>query len=253
MKFSAIKLLGAGLVLTTMIAMAEGPSSEGITFTATADNVAAKNSIKIDLLRWSTDDELKQMMDAWNKTGSIFKKAVAEAAREAARKAAVRRRIDKGTPGTARKELADPAAGAAATSAALKRAQQEEMENITSESLLTQAMKETPALGYVWSSGEVSGYMIRYAVNLPDPNGGERIILVTDKRLGRWNNFWKPATGDPSNYDFSVLEIHLNANGEGEGKASLTSKVHLDSSAKILTLDDYNDSPVILRGLKKVS
>jgi len=255
MKFSAVKLLGMGILAAGITAMAEGPSSEEITFTATADNVAAKNSIKIDVLRWSTDSELTQMMDAWNKTGAIAKKVIAEAARTATQAAAAQRRIDKGTTGTARREQVDDAsraANSAAAAAAQKKAQQEAELKITPEILLTAAMKETPAVGYVWSSGEIAGYMIRYAVKLPDPNGGERVILVTDKRLGRWNNFWKPAVGAPSDYQFSVIELHLNVKGEGEGKASLTSKVHLDNSGKILVLDDYNGSPVILRGVKKL-
>ena len=255
MKFHAMKLLGAGILIACITAMAEGPSSEEITFTATADNVAAKNSIKIDVLRWSTDAELTQMMDAWNKTGAIAKKVLAEATRAAVQAAAVQRRNDRGTTGTARREQVDDATrakNAAAAAAAQKKAQQEAEQKITPENLLVAAMSETPAVGYVWSSGEIAGYMIRYAVKLPDPNGGERVILVTDKRLGRWNNFWKPAAGDPSDYDFSVIELHLNAKGEGEGKTSLTGKVHLDNSGKILVLDNYSSSPVILRGVKRL-
>jgi hypothetical protein len=255
MKLNAIRMLGVGTLVAVITAMAEGPSSEGISFTATADNVAATKSIKIDVLRWSTDAELTQMMDAWNKTGAIAKKFIAEAARTATQAAAAQRRVDRGMTGTARREQVDDATrakNAAAAAAAQKKAQQEAEQKITPEDLLIAAMKETPAVGYLWSSGEIAGYMIRYAVKLPDPSGGERIILVTDKRLGRWNNFWKPAAGDPSNYEFSVIELHLNARGDGEGKASLTGKVHLEKTEKILVLDDYNGSPVILRGVKKL-
>lgn len=255
MKLNAIRMLGVGTLVAVITAMAEGPSSEGISFTATADNVAATKSIKIDVLRWSTDAELTQMMDAWNKTGAIAKKVITEAARTATQAAAAQRRVDRGTTGTARREQVDDATrakNAAAAAAAQKKAQQEAEQKITPEDLLIAAMKETPPVGYVWSAGEIAGYMIRYAVKLPDSSGGERIILVTDKRLGRWNNFWKPAAGDPSNYEFSVIELRLNARGDGEGKASLTGKVHLEKTEKILVLDDYNGSPVILRGVKKL-
>ncbi len=255
MKFSEVKLLCAGIFVAVVTAMAESPASENITFTAMADNVAAKNSIKIDVLRWSTDAELTQMMEAWNKTGPIAKKVLAEATRAAVQAAATQRRNDRGTTGTARRDQVDDATrakNAAAAAALQKKAQQEAEQKITPENLLVAAMDETPAVGYVWSSGETAGYMIRYAVKLPDPNGGERIILVTDKRLGRWNTSWKPAVGDPSDYAFSVIELHLNGKGEGEGKASLTGKVHLDSQGKILVLDDYSGSPVILRGVKKL-
>jgi len=36
--------------------------------------------------------------------------------------------------------------------------------------------------GYSWSS-EVAGYSVRYAVRLAAQDGGERIILITDRRL----------------------------------------------------------------------
>jgi hypothetical protein len=65
---------------------------------------------------------------------------------------------------------------------------------------------------------------------------------------------WKPTGSDaPTNYEFSVIELHLNAKGEGEGKASLTGKVTMDSSAKTLGLENYSALPVVLRSVKRRS
>jgi hypothetical protein len=101
----------------------------------------------------------------------------------------------------------------------------------------------------LWSS-EVAGYSLRYALKLPGQDGGDRIILVTERRLGAWNDLWKPTTAPPD-YAFSVIELHLNAKGEGEGKSSLTGKLTVDSAAKTLALDNYAAAPVILKNVKR--
>jgi hypothetical protein len=103
----------------------------------------------------------------------------------------------------------------------------------------------------LWSS-EVAGYSLRYAVRLPEQDGKERIILITDRRLGAWNDLWKPAGSSPvSDYEFSVVELRLNAGGQGEGRSSLTGKVAVDSAAKSFTLENYAGLPVLLAGLKE--
>ena len=88
----------------------------------------------------------------------------------------------------------------------------------------------------------------------PPQDGGQRIILITDRRLGAWNDRWKLATPEPlrrdrqaANYDFSVIELRLNAKDEGEGKASLAGKLAVDGAAKTMVLDNYDSLPVILK------
>src|ERR1700719_2127492 len=50
------------------LASAQTPASgPALSLTATTDNVtAAHDSIRIDVLRWSTDAERDQLLDAWN-------------------------------------------------------------------------------------------------------------------------------------------------------------------------------------------
>ena len=112
-------------------------------------------------------------------------------------------------------------------------------------------MQEAPTVGYLWSSAEVAGYAIRYAAKLNGANGPERILLVTNRRLGALNELWKPAgQAQPNMYTFSVIELHVNAKGEGEGKASLTGKVAPDDAAKMVALESYDALPVVLRNVK---
>ena len=116
---------------------------------------------------------------------------------------------------------------------------------------MTAALGRVPTVGYLWSS-ETAGYSLHYAGRITQPDGSERIILITDRRLGAWNNLWKPAGGAAStDYEFSVIEVHLNSKGEGEGKASLASKVTADNAAKAIVLENYSALPVVLKGVKK--
>jgi hypothetical protein len=108
-----------------------------------------------------------------------------------------------------------------------------------------------PTVGYLWSS-EVAGYSLRYAAKLSAQDGGERILLITDRRLGANNDLWKPAAGSPAtNYDFSVIELRLPAKGIGEGKTSLTGKLAVDGAAKVFALDNYAAAPVIFKTVTK--
>ena len=118
---------------------------------------------------------------------------------------------------------------------------------------MTAALQKLSTVGILWTS-ESTGYSIHYAYRIPQPDGGERIILATDRRLGAWNNLWKPTgTAKTTDYEFSLIELRLNAKGEGEGKTSLTGKVTIDSGGKTIALDGYATLPVVLKGVKRQS
>src|SRR5205809_4509803 len=84
-------------------------------------------------------------------------------------------------------------------------------------------LSKQPTLGYVWTS-ESAGYSVRYAYQTVAPDGGERVVVATDKPLGSWNpQIWKAtATATANAYEFTVIELRLNrSRGTGEGKSSL--------------------------------
>jgi hypothetical protein len=109
-------------------------------------------------------------------------------------------------------------------------------------------LAKAEGVGRVWTS-QAAGYSVRYAVRLPQQDGGERVILITDRRLSP--DFWKPTSGTPTNYEFSLIEARLNPKGAGEAKASLTGKVTFDTSAGIFALEDYAALPVILKNVQR--
>jgi len=121
----------------------------------------------------------------------------------------------------------------------------------TPESSLAAAIQRAPTAGILWTSENV-GYSIKYAYRLPQPDGGERIILATDRRVGKWSNLWMPAAAvTPSDYTFSIIELRINSKGEGEGRGVVTGKVAIDTAAKTIALDSYATLPVILKAVKR--
>jgi len=107
---------------------------------------------------------------------------------------------------------------------------------------------QAPTVGYIWTS-DVTGYSIKYAYRVPSPNG-QRIVLLTDRRLGQYSPAWKPSgTAAVPDYDFSLIELRLEAKG-GQGKTSLTNKVTVDTEANTLALDDFAAAPALLQNIK---
>jgi len=109
-------------------------------------------------------------------------------------------------------------------------------------------------VGMLWTP-ESAGYSIRYAYRLAEPDGSERIILAMDRRLSPWNDLWKPApaTTASTDYEFSVIELRLNSQGLGEGKASLVTPISVDEGTKSIALENYASLPAVFKGVKRQS
>jgi hypothetical protein len=196
----AIVLVLIGMVAASSLIFAQSQGTQSKTsttpsrgpiasFSGVAANVgAAGDTVRIDLLRWSTDAEREQFLSAMGK---------------------------------GEKELAG-------------------------------MLEKAPTLGYLWTS-ESAGYSLRYAHRLAMPDGGERLIFVTDRRLGSWNpRLWSPAgSATTTDYPFTLVELRLNRKGEGEGKTSLTAKITVDAQAKTLALENYATAMTLFKSVKR--
>jgi len=215
-------VLGA-LSLAAALLLAETPSANPnalMQLTAITANVSAPDSVRIEILRWSTDDERERLMAAWDLKSSAATPG-----------------LDKG----AGKQGRGAGKGRGPTS--------ESSNNTTPEASLARALNETTTVGYLWSS-EVAGYALRYAGKVDAPDGSRRIILIT-RRLGAVNQRWNPTfQGTSNSYEFSVIELRLNAKGEGEGRASLVGKVAPDVAAQIVTLENYDALPAVFHTVR---
>jgi hypothetical protein len=119
---------------------------------------------------------------------------------------------------------------------------------------LTTAIKAAPTVGFIWSDGP-TGYSIKYAWRAaPAPSGvkgspgtPERVVLVTDRRLGANATSWPAASASAADTEFTVVEMRIDGKGVGEAKSSLSSTVVVDAAANTLALDKYAEAPVLLK------
>jgi hypothetical protein len=217
-------VLGASIVAAALL-LAETPSANPngiLQLTATTANVSgAPDPVRIEILRWSTDEERERLMSAWNLKPSGAAPGEGRGA---------------GKQGKGTGKGRGPASPAA--------------NNTTPETSLARALNETTTVGYLWSS-ETAGYALRYAGKVDNPDGSQRIVLITQRRLGAVNQRWNPTfEGAANSYEFSVIELRLNAKGEGEGRASLVGKAVPDASAQIVTLESYTELPAVFHNVR---
>ena len=108
-------------------------------------------------------------------------------------------------------------------------------------------LQDMPRMGYIRTPDSV-GWDLHFARRTPLPEGGERVILVTDRRIGFWEATNQPRSID---YPFTVIERRLNRDGEGEGKMSIATKIIADKEQNTVTLENWDTSPVQLTNVKR--
>jgi len=112
---------------------------------------------------------------------------------------------------------------------------------------LLDTLQDMPRVGFFRTPNSI-GYDLHYARRTPLPDGGERVVLAADRHI----SFWEAANQPRSiEYPFTVIELHLNADGEGEGKLSLATKITADKESKTVVLEDYANQPVLLQSVKR--
>jgi len=113
---------------------------------------------------------------------------------------------------------------------------------------LLDTLQDMPRLGFIRATNGGLGYDLRYALKEKGEDGGERIVLATDRRIGFWEASHQPRSID---YPFTVIEMHLNADGEGEGKLSLATKITASKDKRTVTLENYELQPVLLKSIRR--
>jgi hypothetical protein len=182
--------------------------------------------LAIELLRWSTDAERAPLITAFSAPPPAPPTPPEAAAAGRGGRAGRAGRGGRGGRGAA-----PPASPAARLSAAVKAA---------------------PTVGFIWGDGP-TGYSIRYAWRSASQDGTERLVLVTDRRLGAHAPSWPQASGAATSAnadveaEFTVIEIRIDGKGAGDGKSSLSAGVVVDAEAKTLALEGYAAAPALLK------
>jgi len=107
---------------------------------------------------------------------------------------------------------------------------------------LLQELQKMPRMGYIRTPGSI-GWDIHFAAHVPAKDGGERIVLVTDRHMGFREVANRNRTVD---YPFTIIELNLPKSGDGDGKITVATRIIPDSGGRIVTLENYDIQPVLL-------
>ncbi len=91
------------------------------------------------------------------------------------------------------------------------------------------------------------GYDLHYTWQTSLPEGARRIVIATDRYIGFAEARNQPRTVD---YPFTLFEIRVDKNGEGQGKMAVATKIRFDKEKNQVELENYASEPVRLNNVK---
>jgi len=96
-----------------------------------------------------------------------------------------------------------------------------------------------------------TGWPIRYSRITQLPDGGQRIILATDRPVS-WNEALNTGSvvGD---FDVTALELTLDAEGNGEGRLSVGTEVRWNEAAGKLEVTNFSVQPATLGNVRRTN
>jgi hypothetical protein len=112
---------------------------------------------------------------------------------------------------------------------------------------LLKELQKLPRVGYINTPGSLR-YDLHFARQRSEAEGGRMIFLMTDRYVGAWEARNQPRTID---YPFTLLQLHVDKTGEGEGKASIYTKIH-EAKDGTIELENFANQPVALNEVKMV-
>ena|SRR5688572_25656982 len=88
-----------------------------------------------------------------------------------------------------------------------------------------------------------TGWNLRYAWHEALPNGGEKIMLGVDRYMSFMEIKNQPKSVD---YPFTLVQLHINKDGTGEGKLAALTMIKWDKKKQNLEIENYGTEPVRL-------
>ena len=112
---------------------------------------------------------------------------------------------------------------------------------------LLRSLQRMPVVGFINTPGSLR-YDLRFAWERPSGDGGRTIILATDRYISAWEAANQPRTFD---YPFTLIELQLDKDGKGVGKASIATRITQDEDGTI-ELENFSSEPVMLNDVHPV-
>ncbi len=107
---------------------------------------------------------------------------------------------------------------------------------------LLDALIDMPKAGYIRFPNTLA-WDLRYAYETPLPEGGRRVVLVTDRPISGREAVNQPRTTD---YPYTLIEIRFPKSGVGVGKMSVATKITMSKDNQTMELENYGIEPVRL-------
>lgn len=115
------------------------------------------------------------------------------------------------------------------------------------EALLS-ALRDAPSVGEFRTPNTLP-YDLRFAWQERVDDGGRRIILIADWPMVIWKAAMRPMAVEDA---FTVVEIRLNSDGEGEGKVAIETNITVNRSLDLIELYHYEAEPIRLADVRSV-
>ena len=112
------------------------------------------------------------------------------------------------------------------------------------------ALRNAPEVGQLVLGGS-EPFVIRYAREKVDA-GGRTIVIVTDRPVFFIGGGRSAGTKPRAGYEVAVLQIQMDAKGQGSGTMAAAARVRPDGDGGVL-LDDYAEEPILLTKLTRRS
>jgi hypothetical protein len=114
------------------------------------------------------------------------------------------------------------------------------------EDAILDTVRDLPRVGYLRTPPSL-GWDLHFAQTAAGEDGGQRIVIATDRPI----NFWEAANQPRSiDYPFTFIQMQLNKSGEGKGWLSVATKVIATNDGRFVQLETYDAPPVQLNDVK---
>jgi hypothetical protein len=122
---------------------------------------------------------------------------------------------------------------------------------------LLKALQKEPVKGRLslpnWQGPDPQNYRlgwdIRYAAQSALPDGGDRIVIATDRQMSMWEVRERPRSYD---YPFTLIEIRIPKGGKGEGRMFGATQIRFDKKTNQIVLEQYSAGEVTLNEVEVV-
>ena len=111
---------------------------------------------------------------------------------------------------------------------------------------LLSALQKLQKVGYIRRDTKLA-WDLHYARENALDEGGRQLVLGTDRPISFVETRNQPRSID---YPFTIVEVHLNKNDEGQGKILYGTKIFIDKKNN-LVLENYGQQPIRFNEIKK--